>query len=72
MRRLAVALPLPPVAQKWLADYQPEGVVRQLDAHWTGALAAPSMYRVNAVGHGLRDGRRGDSRGRAQRPAGLA
>ena len=49
MRRLAAALPLPPVAQQWLADYQPEGVVRQLDARWTGPLAAPSVYRVNAA-----------------------
>ena len=48
MRRLAAALPLPPVAQKWLADYQPEGVVRQLDTHWTGPLAAPTQYRVSA------------------------
>jgi uncharacterized protein (TIGR02099 family) len=49
MRRLAAALPLPPVAQKWLADYQPEGIVRQLDARWTGPLAAPSTYRVDAA-----------------------
>ena len=49
MRRLAAALPLPPVAQKWLADYQPEGVVRRLDARWTGPLAAPSTYRVDAA-----------------------
>ena len=48
MRRLAAALTLPPVAQQWLADYQPEGVVHRLDARWTGALAAPSQYRVNA------------------------
>ena len=49
MRRLAAALPLPPVAQKWLADYQPEGVVRQFDARWTGPLATPRLYRVNAA-----------------------
>ena len=49
MRRLATALPLPPVAQKWLADYQPDGIVRQLDARWTGPLAAPSTYRVDAA-----------------------
>ena len=49
MRRLAAALPLPPVAQKWLADFQPEGVVRQLDAHWTGPLATPRLYRVDAA-----------------------
>ena len=48
MRRLAASLPLPPVAQKWLADYQPEGVVRKLDARWTGPLAAPAVYRVAA------------------------
>ncbi len=48
MRRLAAALPLPPAAQKWLADFQPEGVVRQLDARWTGPLAMPRQYRVNA------------------------
>lgn len=48
MRRLALALPLPTVAQKWLADYQPEGVMSQLDARWTGALAAPRTYRVGA------------------------
>ena len=48
MRRLAAALPLPPVAQKWLADYQPEGVVHPLAARWTGPLTAPSLYRVNA------------------------
>jgi uncharacterized protein (TIGR02099 family) len=70
MRRLAAALPLPPVAQKWLADYQPEGMVRQLDAHWTGPLAAPSVYRVDAsvtgfsmaagaVPEGARNGRPG-------------
>ena len=72
MRRLAAALPLPPVARKWLADYQPEGVVRRLDAHWTGPLATPSEYRVNAVRQRLGDGRRRDPRGRAQRPPGLA
>jgi uncharacterized protein (TIGR02099 family) len=49
MRRLAAALPLPPVAQQWLADYQPEGVVRQLDARWTGPLATPRLYRVHAA-----------------------
>ena len=48
MRQLASALPLPPVAQQWLADYQPEGVVRQLDAVWTGPVAAPALYRVKA------------------------
>jgi uncharacterized protein (TIGR02099 family) len=48
MRRLAAALPLPPVAQKWLADYRPEGVVRNLEAHWTGPIAAPSAYRLTA------------------------
>ena len=53
MRRLAAALPLPPVAQKWLADFQPEGVVRQLDAHWTGPLATPRLYRVNAAVDGF-------------------
>ena len=70
MRRLAAALPLPPVAQRWLADYQPEGVVRQLDARWTGPLAAPTLYRVDAsvtgfamaagaVPQGARNGRPG-------------
>lgn len=53
MRRLAAALPLPPVAQKWLADYQPEGVVRQLATHWTGPLAAPTQYRINAAVDGF-------------------
>ena len=53
MRQLAAALPLPPVAQKWLGDYQPEGVVRQLDARWTGPLAAPALYRVNATVSGF-------------------
>jgi len=53
MRRLAAALPLPPVAREWLADYRPEGVVRQLDARWTGPLAAPSVYRVNASVNGF-------------------
>ena len=48
MRKLAAALPVPPVAQQWLADYQPEGVVRQFAARWTGQLAAPTMYRVDA------------------------
>jgi uncharacterized protein (TIGR02099 family) len=70
MRRLAAALPLPPVARQWLGDFQPEGVVRQLDARWTGPLAAPSVYRVNAgvtgfsmaagaVPEGARNGRPG-------------
>ena len=49
MRSLAAALPLPPVARQWLADYQPEGRVSQLDAHWTGPLSAPSVYRVGAA-----------------------
>jgi len=49
MRRLSAALPLPPVARKWLADYQPEGVVSGLQADWRGPLAAPSGYRVSAV-----------------------
>jgi len=49
MRRLAAALPLPPVARQWLADFQPEGVVRQLDAHWSGPLATPRLYRVHAA-----------------------
>ena len=53
MRQLAAALPLPPVARQWLADYQPEGVVRQLDARWTGPLAAPAVYRVNAAVSGF-------------------
>jgi uncharacterized protein (TIGR02099 family) len=53
MRRLAAALPLPPMAQQWLADYQPEGVVRQLDAVWTGPLAAPALYRVSASVNGF-------------------
>jgi uncharacterized protein (TIGR02099 family) len=53
MRRLATSLPLPPVAQKWLADYQPEGVVRRLDAHWTGPLALPDVYRVDATVDGF-------------------
>lgn len=53
MRRLAASLPLPPVAQKWLADYQPEGVVHRLDAHWTGPLAAPDVYRVDAAVDGF-------------------
>jgi uncharacterized protein (TIGR02099 family) len=53
MRRLAASLPLPPVAQQWLSEYQPEGVVRQLDAHWTGPLAAPRLYRVHAAVTGL-------------------
>ena len=70
MRRLAVSLPLPPVAQQWLADYQPEGLVRQLDTRWTGPLAAPSLYHVaasvtgfamaaGAVPEGARSGRPG-------------
>ena len=49
MRRLAASLPLPPVARQWLADYQPEGVVHKLDAHWSGPLAAPDVYRVTAT-----------------------
>jgi len=49
MRRLAASLPLPPVTQQWLADFQPEGRVRQLDAHWTGPLAQPEVYRVTAA-----------------------
>ena len=49
MRRLAASLPLPAVAQQWLADYRPEGVVRQLDARWTGPLARPDVYRVSAA-----------------------
>ena len=53
MRRLAASLPLPPVARKWLADFQPEGVVHQLDAHWSGPLAAPDAYRVNAAVDGF-------------------
>ena len=53
MRRLAAALPLPPLAQKWLADFQPEGVVRQLDARWTGPLATPRLYRVDAAVSGF-------------------
>ena len=53
MRRLAKALPLPPVAQKWLADFQPEGAVRQLRARWTGPLATPRLYRVEASVTGL-------------------
>ena len=53
MRRLAASLPLPPVAQKWLADYQPEGVVHRLDSQWTGPLAAPAVYRVDAVVDGF-------------------
>ncbi len=48
MRRLAAALPLPPLARKWLADYQPEGLVSQLDAVWTGPFADPALYRVGA------------------------
>ena len=48
MRRLSASLPLPPVARKWLADYQPEGVVNGLQARWSGPLAAPSVYRVGA------------------------
>ena len=49
MRRLAASLPLPPVARQWLADYQPEGVVHKLEAHWSGPLAAPDVYRVTAA-----------------------
>jgi uncharacterized protein (TIGR02099 family) len=49
MRRLAASLPLPPVARQWLADYQPEGVVHKLDAHWSGPLATPDVYRVSAA-----------------------
>ena len=48
MRRLAASLPLPPAAQQWLADYQPEGTLRQLDLHWKGPLATPTQYGVNA------------------------
>lgn len=53
MRRLAASLPLPRVARKWLADYQPEGVVHKLDAHWSGPLAAPDVYRVTAAVDGF-------------------
>jgi len=53
MRRLAASLPLPPVAQGWLADYRPEGVVHRLDAHWTGPLALPDAYRVDATVDGF-------------------
>jgi uncharacterized protein (TIGR02099 family) len=49
MRRIAAALPLPPVARQWLAEFQPEGVVRQLDAHWSGPLGTPRLYRVHAA-----------------------
>jgi len=70
MRRLAAALPLPPLAQKWLADYQPEGVVRGLTARWTGPLMAPAQYQVDAsvtgfamaagaIAEGARSGRPG-------------
>ena len=53
MRRLSAALPLPPVARQWLADYQPEGVVNGLQARWSGPLSAPTLYRVNASVSGL-------------------
>jgi len=70
MRRLAAALPLPPVARQWLADYQPEGVVRQLAARWAGPADAPTTYHVGgavdgfamaagAVAAGAHDGRPG-------------
>ncbi len=49
MRRLAAALPLPALAQQWLADYRPEGVVHRLDARWKGPLAAPAQYHVGAA-----------------------
>ncbi len=49
MRRLAAALPLPTVTQKWLADYRPEGVVQGLAARWDGPLEAPARYRANAT-----------------------
>jgi uncharacterized protein (TIGR02099 family) len=49
MHRLATALPLPSLAQQWLADYQPEGVVKNLAAQWTGPVEAPATYHVKAA-----------------------
>ncbi len=70
MRRLAASLPLPPVARQWLAEYQPEGGVSQLDARWEGPLATPRQYSVKAsvsgfsmaagaIAEGARNGRPG-------------
>jgi uncharacterized protein (TIGR02099 family) len=53
MRRLAATLPLPALARQWLADYQPEGVARNLDARWSGPIGAPTLYRVKASLSGL-------------------
>jgi len=53
MRRLAAALPLPPDVQKWLAEYQPEGIVQGLAARWDGPPEAPRHYRANASVRGM-------------------
>ncbi|MEP6504685.1 MAG: YhdP family protein, partial [Betaproteobacteria bacterium] len=53
MRRLAATLPLPVSGRRWLADYQPEGVASNLDAHWTGPVEAPALYRIKAAVSGL-------------------
>jgi uncharacterized protein (TIGR02099 family) len=49
MRRLADALPLPAAAQRWLADWQPAGVVKGLAARWDGPFDAPAHYRATAT-----------------------
>jgi uncharacterized protein (TIGR02099 family) len=49
MRRLAGSLPLPEAAQRWLADYQPAGVVKGLSLRWDGPIDAPAHYRATAA-----------------------
>jgi uncharacterized protein (TIGR02099 family) len=53
MRRLAGSLPLPDAAQRWLADYQPAGVVKGLALRWDGPVDAPAHYRATAAVEGF-------------------
>jgi uncharacterized protein (TIGR02099 family) len=53
MRRLAGSLPLPDAAQRWLADFQPAGVVKGLALRWDGPVETPAHYRATAAVDGF-------------------